>query len=253
VSRPPAKALPRERRRLTPEDYLAHAMQSKSAAARANWAERGLAHRGAIARTTKAMLLRQLYLAFYTSGHFERAYAIARSALELGVLEDVVEQDCARAKQAAGDIDAAVGHLRLAARKAPPSRRAFHWWTLGSLLFLERRYDDAVAALARAARWGTRDKPLYQGHLLLAKLTAGMKVRGLARAIERLDDCPAGQGYGRFVLGHLAVHASRPDEARAWLSSFVERTTRGHAAMVTALQAELSMARGTLRALRKAS
>jgi tetratricopeptide (TPR) repeat protein len=228
-------------------------MQSKSAAARANWAERGLAYRGGIERSTKAMLLRQLYLAFYASGHFERAYAIARSALELGVLEDVVQQDCARAKHAAGDIDAAVGHLRLAARQAPPSRRAFHWWTLGSLLFLAHRHEDALAALARASRWGTRDKPLYQGHLLLAKLAAGMKVRGLHQAIARLDGCPAGQGYGRFVLGHLAFHAGRHDEARAWLSSFVERTTRGHAAMATALQGEVAMARDTLAGMRKAS
>lgn len=252
VSRPPAKALPRERRRLTPEDYLAHAMQAKSAAARASWAERGLAHRGGLDRTTKAMLLRQLYLAFYTSGHFERAHEIASSAIGLGVLEDVVQQDCARAKLAGGDADAAIGHLRLAARQAPPSRRAFHAWTLGCVLFLERRYDDAAAALIRAARWGTRDKPLYQAHAALAKLASGLRVRNVSQLIARLEGCPAGQGYGRFVLGHLAVHAGRHDDAEAWLSSFVERTTRGHAAMAIALEGEVAMARATLAALRKA-
>lgn len=253
MSRPPAKALPRERKRLTPEDYLAHAMQAKSAAARASWAERGLASRGGIERTTKAMLLRQLYLAFYASGHFDRAYEIAASALELGVLEDVVQQDCARAKLASGDVDGALGHLRLAARQAPPSRRAFHQWTLGSVLFLAHRYEDAIAAFTRAARWGTRDKPLYQGHLALAKLAAGIKVRGLSQLIGRLDGCPAGQGYGRFVLGHLAAHAGRREDAELWLSSFVDRTTRGHAAMALALEGEVEMARSTLASIRKAS
>ena len=199
------------------------------------------------------MLLRQLYLAFYASGHFERAYDIASSALELRVLEDVVQQDCARAKHAAGDIEGAIGHLRLAARQAPASRRAFHWWTLGSLLYLERRYEDAIAALVRAARWGTRDKPLYQGHLLLAKIAAGMKTRGVNQAISRLASCAAGQGYGRFVLGHLAYHAGRLEEANAWLTSFVDRTQRGHAAMSTALRGEVAMARNTLDDVRKAS
>jgi uncharacterized protein HemY len=146
-----------------------------------------------------------------------------------------------------------IEHLRLAARLAPPARRAFHWWTLGSLFFLAHRYSDAIAALSRAARWGTRDKPLYQGHLALAKLAAGIKVRGLTTLIHRLAGCPAGQGYGRFVLGHLAARAERWDEARDYLESFVERTTRGHAAMATALQGEVELARETLASLRKAS
>ena len=124
TARAPIKAMPRDRRGLAPEDYLAHALQAKTAAARANWAQRGLAHRGSLEPTTKAMLLRQLYLAFYASGHFQKAYEIALQMVGLGVLEDVVQQDCARAIHAAGDIDLAVGHLRLAARQAPASRAA---------------------------------------------------------------------------------------------------------------------------------
>lgn len=253
VARPPAKARPAERRKLLPEDYLVHAMQAKSAAARANWAQRGLAHEGRLDRTTRAMLLRQLYLAFFASGHFERAHSIAAQAVGLGVLEDVVHQDCARALQAAGDIDGAVRHLRIATRIAPASRRAFHWWTLGSLLFVANRPADAIPALERACRWATREKPLYQGHLALAKHAAGVKVRGLERILERLAACPAGQGYGRFVLGHLAFHASRYDEARRYLSTFVERTARGHLAIAHALHGEVAFAEATLASLRKAS
>ncbi len=228
-------------------------MRAKSASARASWAERGLAHRGALDRTTKAMLLRQLYLAFYVSGHYQRAYDIAMQAAELGVLDDVLQQDCARARQAAGDIEGAVGHLRLATRRAPPSRRAFHWWTLGSVLFLAGRDDEAISALARAARWGTRDKPLYLGHLALVKCRAGVKVRGLHELIRRLDASPAGQGYGRFVLGQLLFSSRRFDEARAYLASFVDRTKSGHQAIAIALAGELEMAEETLAALRKAS
>ncbi len=235
---------------LAPEACLEHALRAKTAAARATWAERGLGHRGGIERSTKAMLLRQLYLAYYTSGHYRRAYDIALQAAELAVLEDVVQQDCARALQAAGDLDGAARHLRLAARRAPPSRRAFHWWTLGSLMFLAQRHDEAVAALGRAVRWGTRDKPLYQGHLALAKLDGGTHVRGLGRLIARLAACPAGQGYGRFVLGELCYRAARPEVARAYLTSFVERTERGHKAMAIALAGELARARTTLAALR---
>ena len=253
TARAPNKAMPRDRRGLAPEDYLAHALQAKTAAARANWAQRGLAHRGSLEPTTKAMLLRQLYLAFYASGHFQKAYEIALQMVGLGVLEDVVQQDCARAIHAAGDIDLAVGHLRLAARQAPASRRAFHWWTLGSLLFLAGRHPDAIAAFSRAARWGTRDKPLYRGHLALAKLGAGIQIRGISQLIVKLADCPAGQGYGRFVLGHLAYHADRWDDARAYLTRFVERTARGHAAMAMALRGEVEMARATLASMQKAS
>lgn len=224
-------------------------MAAKSAGARASWASRGLSRGTGLDATTHAMLLRQLYLACYAEKQFERAYELAQQAVELGVLEDVIHQDAARARQALGDVDAAVGHLRLAARLAPPSRRAFHHWTLGSVLFLADRHEEAITAFERAARWGTSDKPLYQGHLALAKCQAGRAVRDLDSLIARLEACPAGQGYGRFVLGQLAFANQRFDEARAHLESFVARTTRGRRAMEIALAGELEMARQTLKAL----
>ncbi len=227
-------------------------MHAKSSRAKGNWARRGLAHRGPLDRTTQAMLLRQLYLSYYTEQQFEPAYQTACQAAELDVLTDVMHQDAARAKQAAGQLDAAVGHLRLAARRAPPSRRAFHWWTLGSVLFLAGQHEEAIAALSRAARWGTTDKPLYQGHLALVKCHAGKRVRGLAGVIERLANCPAGQGYGRFVLGQLSYQQQRYEDARRYLRSFVKRTGRGREAMTIALNGELEMARATLAALAQA-
>lgn len=221
-------------------------MRAKSAQARANFALRGLATPETLDETTHAMLLRQLYLARFAQGDFAEAYEIGRQAARLGVLPDVIHQDMARTKQAMGDTEAAVGHLRLAARVGPASRRAFHWWTMGSLLFMAGRHEEAISALQRAARWGTTDKALYQGHLALAKCRAGKKVRGLQSVIDRLASCPAGQGYGRFVLGHLAFENDRFDDARRFLTAFVKRTKGGRKPMQIALAAELDMAEATL-------
>jgi tetratricopeptide (TPR) repeat protein len=248
----PASDTARRRRRLLPEDYLERAMAARTPKSRANWAQKGLSRRGHIDRTTKAMLLRQLYLAAYAQRQFERAHELASQAAELGVLADVMHQDAARAKQALDDVEGAVGHLRLAARVAPASRRAFHWWTLGSVLYLADRHDEAIAALQRAARWGTTDKPLYQGHLALAKCAAGKQVRGLDALIERLDACPAGQGYGRFVLGQLAYCRERFADARFYLESFVRRTSEQRHPTQIALEAEMSRARATLDAMKHA-
>lgn len=213
------------------------------------WAERGLALRHPMHPTTEAMLQRQLYLAAFAEGAFDDALQHVEAALQLDVVPDVLHQDAARACQAVGDTDGAVTHLRQAARKGPANRRAFHHWTLGSVLFVAGRHEEAVAALERAARWGTHDKPLYRGHLALAKCRAGQPVRGLEQLFNSLEDSPAGRGYGRFVLGHLAYQQGRFDDARRYLKSFVERTERDKPALARALEGELRMARGTLREL----
>lgn len=169
------------------------------------------------------MLLRQLSLALYEQHHFDRAREAALSALELGVLVDVLHQDAARAAVGARNVDAAVAHLRVAARVGPASRRPFHHWTLGSLLFLSHRYAEAGAALERAVRWGTRDKPLYRAHLALVRIAAGERVEELQTIIDELAAAPCGQGYGRFVLGHLAYAAGAWGPARRYLEAFLRR------------------------------
>lgn len=202
------------------------------------------------------MLLRQLYLAHFELRRFAEAFAVTEQSLGLGVLVDVLHQDAARAAAAAGDIDAASRHLRTAARVGPPARKAFHWWTLGSLYFLADRHADAIGALERAARWGTRDKPLYQGHLALAQLAlsadGGLSAApapdgvALGELCRRLAAVPAGQGYGRFVLGMLSYHRKRWADARLHLSAFVERTEGGRLATAIALHGELALARRIL-------
>ena len=117
------------------------------------------------------------------------------------------------------------------------------------MYFLAGRYDEAISALTRAARWGTTDKPLYQGHLAVARCAAGEDVPELPLLLERLAEVPAGEGYGRFVLGHLAYHARRWGEARRYLEAFVKRSEGGRAALAIALDGEIALARKTLATL----
>jgi tetratricopeptide (TPR) repeat protein len=192
------------------------------------------------------MLLRQLYLSHYEARRFTKALDVAEQALELDVLPDVMHQDAARAALAAGDLEAALTHMRLAARRSPASRRAFHQWTLGSILFMAQRYDDSISALERASRWATVEKPLYRAHLALARIAKGDSVGDLQRTIDALAEAPCGQGYGRFVLGHLAYAAGEFRAARRYLDAFVERTEAGKQALGIALESELQMAKATL-------
>jgi Tfp pilus assembly protein PilF len=230
-------------------DMLERAMGATTPRARGIWARRGLSTPARIERTTKAMLLRQLYLAYYEERRFQKAAEVAEQLIHLRVLPDVAHQDAARAKQALGDVDAAAGHLRLAARLGPASRRAFHWWTLGSFYYLARRYDEAMTAISRAARWGTTDKPLYQGHLAVVQCARGQPAPDLPALIERLAEAPSGQGYGRFILGQMAFYDGRREEARRYLSAFVKRSTAGRAVLAIALSGELEVARQTLALL----
>jgi hypothetical protein len=225
------------------------ATAARTPAARARAARKGLAARQPLDKTTHALLLRQLSLALYEQLDFVRAREAAVMALDLGVLRDVLHQDAARAAVGAGDTNGAVAHLRIAARLGPASRRPFHLWTLGSLLFLSHRYAEARGALERAVRWGSRDKPLYRGHLALARIAGGERVEGLQATIDELANAACGQGYGRFVLGHLAYAAGAWGPARKYLEAFLLRTetARGaRKAVELALAGEIAMSRATL-------
>ncbi len=222
-------------------------MRARTSKTRGKYARQGLATKAALDATTHAMLLRQLYLSLFEEREFGRAQMVALQAVELSVLSDVIHQDVARAALAQGDLELGLSHLRLAARQGPASRRAFHWWTLGSTLFLVQRYDEAAAALSRAARWGTRDKPLYRAHLALVRIAHGERPDDITDLVRALADAPCGQGYGRFVLGHLAYASGAWKEARKYLDLFVRRIEAARPSISIALEGELGMARATLQ------
>jgi tetratricopeptide (TPR) repeat protein len=234
----------------TPETLLRKASLARTPVTRAKYAKRGLSHRGALDRTTRTMLLRQLYLSHMEGRRFAEALVVAEQMLEGAVMPDVARQDAARACLGLGDRDRALYHLRIASRVSPPARRAFHLWTLGSVLFLTGNHREAAGALARAARWGTTDKPLYRAQLLLARRAAGEAVGGLTGIRERLEEAPCGQGYGQFVLGALAFEQRDDDAAERYLAAFIQRATTGRVALEVALAAEVAYARRLLRRLR---
>jgi tetratricopeptide (TPR) repeat protein len=170
--------------------------------------------------------------------------------LTSAVMPDVARQDAARACLGLGDREGAIVHLRIASRVSPPARRAFHLWTLGSVLFLAGQHREAAGALARAARWGTTDKPLYRAQLALARRAAGEPAGGLTAARERLEEAPCGQGYGQFVLGALAFEQGDHLAAERYLGTFVRRATGGRVALEVALAGEVAHARRLLRRIR---
>lgn len=234
----------------TPELMLRKATLARSAITRAKYAQRGLSHDGTVDQTTRTMLLRQLYLSHMEDRRFAEALHVAEQMLTGAVMPDVAHQDAARACLGLNDSDKAVLHLRLAGRVSPPTRRAFHLWTLGTVLYFAGRYREAVGALSRAARWGTTDKPLYRGQLVLALLSAGESAGSVGQARERLEEAPCGQGYGQFVLGELSYHDGDWLAAERYLTAFLRRTTGGRVALEVALAAEIRRARSLLRQIR---
>jgi tetratricopeptide (TPR) repeat protein len=233
-----------------PELMLHKATLARTAGLRAKYAQRGLSHDGAVDRTTRSMLLRQLYLSQMEAKRFSDALHTAEQMVALDVMPDVARQDAARACLGVGEVDQAVEHLRIAGRVSPASRRAFHLWTLGSVLYLSGRFHDSIGALSRAARWGTNDKPMYLAQLALARRAAGDATEDLGPLRERLADAPCGQGYGQFVLGELAFVEGDFEVAREYLAAFVERATGGRVALAVALGAEVARARRLLARMR---
>jgi tetratricopeptide (TPR) repeat protein len=234
-----------------PESLLRQATLARTSDLRAKYARKGLETGRRVDPTTRSMLLRQLYLSLLEQKKFEEALEIAEENLKTGVLRDVIYQDAARACIAMGEVLAAVGHLRLASRLGPASRRAFHCWTLGSVLYLSKEFDQAIHAFERAVRWGTSDKPLYRAQLALARRAAGHKDDNLAALYDQLMEVPCGGGYGQFVLGELAFLCGDFPRSRDHLQAFVKRTTHGRLALAIALKGELSHSRRLLVRLRR--
>lgn len=234
---------------VTPELLLRKATLARTSTTRAKYAERGLSHGSPLDHTTRVLLLRQLYLSHMEGRRFADALAIAEQMLDTTVMPDVARQDAARACLGLGDRDKAIEHLRIGSRVSPPARRAFHLWTLGTVLYLAERHADACGALSRAARWGTTDKPLYLGGLGLARLAAGEAVSEgeLAMLRERLSDAPCGQGYGQFVLGELCFALGDFAGAARYLRAFVKRVTSGRVALQVSLSGEIARAKQLIR------
>ena len=238
-----------------PEVWLSLALQTEVPQEKREHARRGLEanQRHGDDPEYRCLLLRQLFIADFEEGRYEDALRAAEAMIDIGELADVARQDAARACQALGDLDAAIGHLRIAARACPPSRRPFHDWTLGSLSYLSQDWEAAVAALSRAARWATTQKPLYEAQLGLALRAAGRAHPDLSKLRDALEQSPCAAGYGELVLGELCHHVGDGAAARRYLEAFAARIEGGRRARAATLQAELAHARALLGELEAAS
>lgn len=231
---------PNEHAQSSATDALDRAMRAKTPEARARHARSGLARH--CDEETKSLLLRQLYLGLLESGAYAKARIAADQMIELGLMPDVARHDAARACQADGDFDAAIEHLRVAARVGPKERRAFHLSTLGGLLFAIGRAREAIEPLETAVAEKSSPLVLLRGQLALARgAEAEMDV-----AYQRLANDPAGEGYGRFVLGELAFARGDRQRARVHLESFLSRARRARPAARAALAPEIARAEATL-------
>lgn len=223
---------------------------------RARAARAGLASRPEdLSSDTQALLLRQLYLAHLERHRFRRAALIAQQMASIcpwrdpSSLRDVAHHDAARALAAAGEIEGAVAEMRLASRAAPASRRAFHRWSLATLLHFVGREDEALAELRRAEQWGTRIRPLVRAHRAYLQLERGQEPDGIDAIIAALESTPARDGYGQFLLGMIHVLRRHPERAAPCLRTFIERNEAAPLAKRITLREELRRARAALGAL----
>lgn len=231
---------------LSAEQWLERALAAKSPEQRVLYASKGLAHRAPMDTSIQSLLLRQLYMGQYEAEQFELAKQTAEQMISLGVMLDVCHQDASRAWLALGNVDEAVEQLRRAARVAPVRRRGFHFWSLGSVLFLVGRLREAEVAMNRALRWAAGARPLYEAQLALIRLHDGKPVEDAEQLVDELEQAPCGQGYGRFVLGMLSIKLGMHAKGREYLQVFVSRTLQGRKAMSLSLAGELDMAQRAL-------
>lgn len=239
-----------------PEDYLRLALEAESPGQRARLAQRGLeaAPPGDLVPDTEALLLRQLYLAHLESadldaGHLAEAARVALAMVRTGVLRDVAHHDASRALEALGDRQAAIAQQRLAARAAPPERRSFHYWALGTLLQFAGKPDAAAAAMARGERWAGADRPLLRAHRAWVRLDAGRAVRGLDAIVSELERAKCGRGYGQLVLGMLRHSMGDGRRAAVHLRAFLRRNAGADPGKAITLREELRRARALLAQL----
>lgn len=219
-------------------------MRAGTPAERERHATAGLAQPDAQEPDTKALLLRQLYMAHLERDECAEALEVAEEMVELSELADVARQDAARAALGLGEWEVAVDHLRIAARICPPDRRSFHHATLGALLRFEGRYEQAVESFSRAVRWATRDRDLHRAQLVLCEVAAGREASIPLRDLrEQLEETKNPKVYDLLILGELCWLMGDNEASLGYLGSFLDRFGDAPRAKTLALQGEIAHAR----------
>jgi tetratricopeptide (TPR) repeat protein len=194
-----------------------------------------------------ALLLRQVYLADIEEGADRHALQVAEQMIHLGTLGDIARQDAARAALGLGDVDVAIGHLEIATRVCPVSRRAFHYGHLGSLLRFDGQIARAIEAFSNAMRWASEDRTLYRAQQALAEVATGTRhpdLNELRRALEH-DETP--KAYSLWILGELCLLLDDKESAANYLVQFLSRQAKVPRAKSLALGPEIAHAQALLK------
>ncbi len=230
-----------------PEDFLRLALRASDAAERGRWARRGLAlDADDLAPDTHVLLLRQLYLAHLEAHRLEKALEVARQMGEIGPMRDIAHHDASRILAALGALDDAIAEQRLAARRCPADRRSFHLFSLAVLQEDKGDLVGALSSLERAERWAKGDRVLIHALGAYARLRAGTASPDLAGVVAKLERSRAREGYGRYLLGMIALEMGDLRRAAVHLRAWLRRHAAADAATVVSLRTELRRARTAL-------
>ncbi len=198
----------------------------------------------------EALLWRQVYIGRAWQHDWVQALEIAEKNIASEVLGDLARQDAARAASALGAYEAALGHLRVAARIAPAERRAFHYSTLASLLRFGGRPESSVESYETALRWASQLRPLYRAQLELARRAANdvpqLSLKDLNQELSASGDHV---GYADWVRGEVLFLLKDYAGAEKLLRSFVERLAEANPLKVATLRLELLHAQRLLSQL----
>lgn len=234
---------PLARAEVSAAECLLRALRATTPEERDHHASLGLLAEAEDDREMTALLLRQRYLAEFASGRFEEARTTANEVVALEELGDVARQDAARAALAVGALDEAVEHLRIATRVCPPTRRSFHFATLGAYLRFGGRLDEAIVAFEKAVRFATKERPFYRAQQALAEVALGRPPhKDLSVLREELEGLESERGYRLWILGELCSLLGDEAASRRYLTAFVERVHAAPLEKSVALAGELRRA-----------
>ena len=228
----------------SPEECLWRATQASDMQVRVGLAREGLSFpEDELRPSTKMLLFRQLYLAAIHEDDLESALMHADEMVASEAMRDTAYHDRSRVLFAMHRLAEAVRDQRAAARRAPVTRRSFHYWCLATLHQHAEDWEAALAAFEKGLRWAKRDRALLEAHRALVGLESGAPVGNLRDVVEGLLASPNREGYGRYVVGRLYEEVGDHRSAVVHLRAFLHRNASADPAKVLTLRRELARAR----------
>ena len=235
----------------SPEHHLQKAIAARSASVRAKYAQLGFRRAPASTGRRRPCCCASSTSPISRRGVSSEALDIAVQLIQLQVLADVAHQDAARACQALGDVERAMGHLRLAARSCPASRARIPLVDArGPALSRRALRTSRIGIDARRAVGNDR-----QAALRGPPRARSMRARGIAHQSRRHHRSAGGRALWPGVRSIRAWADSAATRDGATMPSAICRRssgarTAGRPALGIALEGELAEAKRALTEMR---